>query len=554
MEHVQRRGGRYFLRLRVPPDLADRVGRREIVRRLDTSDYRVARGRAARLHVDVLEIWEQARGGMSNDTALGIREMVNALLAALDETTARVTASRGSRPTMLATAALRAVSDLAEDARADLPRLLREVATAEEESGATARAAAVASTMDVDALTKLEGLLFGLGLRTATKPTPTVLSFLDTTYIVERRLRDDAQRHVIGYVRLFAKATNDKPLGDYKRTDIIKWVRVLEKMRTSYGKRKGDDIKTIEQLLKESRQEQTLNRTTIEKHITHVKAMFLSGNRHHKWCTKDDVEELFFDIPLSANVPGAKPRKSWTIEQLGTLLASPTWSGTRSRREDLTKRHEPGPQVHRDAYWWLPVAALWTGARLEELAQLHHVDLLQDRDGLYYLRIHDGGSRKVKNPHSIRNVPVHQFLVSLGFLDLFRSGGRGRIWPELKAHGRPPSWGALYSSHFTDYRRACGLYERFRDFHSLRRTFISMMRHRAKIHPLTIAAIVGHDDSDAELKKLRQTDDYTDYSIASLAEAVSKLDYAAYGLDSNILTKTAACCGPRGSTRVDEPQ
>ncbi len=79
-----------------------------------------------------------------------------------------------------------------------------------------------------------------------------------------------------------------------------------------------------------------------------------------------------------------------------------------------------------------------------------------------------------------------------------------------------------------------------------------MMRNRAKIDPLTVAAIVGHDDSDPEFQKVQQTNDYTDYSIAALAAAVERLDYAAYGLDIGFLTATAAICSPRGSTWVDE--
>lgn len=489
---------------------------------------------------------------MNGGTADELRWLLEEILGALDASTEARRRDGGRRRSMLATSAINAISDLSEDARAALPGLVRRVREAEGAAGNTARAAALAGAMDPATLGHLRELLGSLGVRTAAVPTPTAMAFLRDTYTDERRLREDAHRHVVGYVTLFARAAGDKPLADYQRQDIIKWVRVLERLRTSYGKRKGDDTKSIPQLIKESEGERTLNRTTIEKHITHLKAFFVAANRHHKWASTDDIEDLFRDIPLSRHVPDARPRKSWTIAQLKDLLASPTWSGTRSRREDVTRRHEAGPQIHRDAYWWLPIAALWTGARLEELAQLQHNDLARDRDGIPYLRIHDEGERKVKTEHSIRNAPVHSFLVALGFLDLFRPGGRGRIWPELKKHGRPPSWGALYSTHFTDYRRECGLYEPLRDFHSFRRTFITMLRTRAGVDALTVAAIVGHDDSEPELRRVQQTNDYTDYSIAALADAIERLDYTAYGVDLSILTRTAAVCGPRGSTRTIE--
>jgi integrase len=204
-----------------------------------------------------------------------------------------------------------------------------------------------------------------------------------------------------------------------------------------------------------------------------------------------------------------------------------------------------------DSYWWLPVLALWSGARLEELAQLQHDDLRQDREGIPYLAIHREGDRTTKNEHSVRNVPLHPFLIELGVLGLFETNKRGRIFPELIKHGRPKSWGGKYSEDFTDYRRRVGLYRKLLDFHSLRRTFITTLRDRYKVDALTVAALAGHDDTDPELRRLRQTDDYTDYSVAGLKDAIDRLDYEALGVDVSPLRRAAAACGPRGSYRTD---
>jgi integrase len=464
----------------------------------------------------------------------------------------RVEPGRPGRPTMLAVVRMNERLDLADDAIAQLPGHFARLSKLEDESGATAQVAAVASAMDPRALAGLQQILDKFGVGAVTRATPTVGRFLADTYTSEKKLQDDARRHIDGYVRLFTRAAGDKPLADYTRADILKWVRNIEKLRTSYGKRKGDDAKTIKQLLKESVGEPTLNTTTVEKHITHIRALFLAARQHYRWCSQDDIKDMFQKIELSDHVPDARLRKPWTTAQLGALLRSPIWTGTRSRRDDRTHRHEPGPQIHRDAYWWLPIAALWTGARLEELAQLHHEDIDKDRNNIPFIRIHDEGDRQLKNQHSVRNVPVHSFLQSIGFLDLFRSKAHGRIWPELKQHGRPPRWGALYSSHFTDYRRECELYESLRDFHSLRRTFVTHLRIRGKVDALTVAAIVGHDDSDPELRKVQQTNDYTDYDCEALRDAIECLDYAVHGLDVGTLKRTAAICGPRDSMRIEK--
>jgi integrase len=531
--------------------LAATLGRKEILRALGTADPRAARIEAARLHVAVLDVWERAR--MSGATEDRLRALLETLLSALDESTEDRRRAAGQRPTMLRTAALRAMTDIAEDTRADLPTLLRGVAEAEAQAGQTARTVAAAESMTPEILTKLETLVRGLGGRLATAPTPKCLAYLDEHFTPERQLREDAQKHVDGYVRLFARVVGDKPMAEYGRADIVRWIGVLSKLKRTVGKSSKDKHKTVAQLLKESLGQPTLNVTTIEKHATHLKAFFLSAQRHYRWCTSDDIEDLFRDIALGSHVPGVKRRRTWTPPLMTALLSSPCWSGTRSAVHDRTRRHEPGPQVHRDAYWWLPILALWTGARLEELAQLQHGDLRYDKDGIPYLAIHREGDRRVKTDHSVRNVPIHSFLVEIGLPGLFDSKASGRIFPELTKHGRPPSWGALYSSHFTDYRRATGLYEEMLDFHSLRRTFITTLRDRYKVDALTVAALAGHDDGDQELRRVRQTDDYTDYSVRGLAEAVGCLDYESLGVDVSPLRRAAAACGPRGSCRVPMP-
>ena len=252
----------------------------------------------------------------------------------------------------------------------------------------------------------------------------------------------------------------------------------------------------------------------------HVKAAFRSAIKHDKFANPSGIDDLFDGIELSESVPRAQKRKIWTVEQLNALFGSPIWSGTRSRRADVTKRSQPGPHVYRDAYWWLPVLALWTGARLEELAQLHHDDLAHDCNGIPYIRINDEGIKRTKTESSVRNVPVHPFLVSIGVLDLFKTGNARskRIFPELKPAGRLEKFGDTYSTHFTDYRRACGLYEKLRDFHSLRRSFITALINTFGVHPLAVAALVGHFDDDDDLfkklEKVKMTALYNDYDIS----------------------------------------
>src|SRR5207249_331618 len=67
------------------------------------------------------------------------------------------------------------------------------------------------------------------------------------------------------------------------------------------------------------------------------------------------------------------------------------------------------------ANYWLPYLALYTGARLEELAQLRVVDV-KIEDGIAYLDIHGLDGRRVKTRSPERKVPLHPELLRIGLL------------------------------------------------------------------------------------------------------------------------------------------
>ena len=353
-----------------------------------------------------------------------------------------------------------------------------------------------------------------------------------------------------GYVRLFAKVLGDKPLNVYVRADILRWVKTLERVRTTYGKGGKDKFKLIEAILMESKGKPTLGVTTIEKHVTHLKAFFLAATRHYRFATSDDVDAMFADIRLGANVPIAQERSIWPVAKLIQLFASPIWTGTRHGLDGGGRRHEAGPWVVLDSHWWLPVLGIFTGARLEELAQLQHSDLLEDTEGRPFFYLNNEGGRRLKNIRSIRGVALHPFLLTLGVTRLFVPGKKGRIFPDLKQAGRPLKWSQQYSEDFTAYRRAVGLYEPLVDFHAFRHTFATAMRTKVGADPGLVGRMVGHQDTP-ELRAFRQTNGYTHYSIADQAMMLERLDWGAQGLDLSHLRRAVEVAGgPTGRVRA----
>lgn len=143
------------------------------------------------------------------------------------------------------------------------------------------------------------------------------------------------------------------------------------------------------------------------------------------------------------------------------------------------KRQEGG---QGEAQYWLPLLALFTGARLSELGQLRVCDVRLDNGGVAYLDIGTSGGRTVKTRISVRKVPVHPELRLLGFLAHVErvktaAGAEATLWPLLKsAKGRART--AAWSQWFGNYlrREPISVNDPRKVFHSFRHLFKDMCR------------------------------------------------------------------------------
>ena len=144
--------------------------------------------------------------------------------------------------------------------------------------------------------------------------------------------------------------------------------------------------------------------------------------------------------------------------------------------------------------YWLPLLGRTTGARLEELCQLHVDDFLQQQ-GISCIRIDDSREgQNLKNSGSRRVLPVHPTLIELGLLryvEEIKTAGAARIFPELE-----PTRGKLGhapSKWFGRYKTRLGITDAKKTFHSFRHTFIDELRD-AGIQDSLIKRMVGHED------------------------------------------------------------
>lgn len=164
-------------------------------------------------------------------------------------------------------------------------------------------------------------------------------------------------------------------------------------------------------------------------------------------------------------------REHWSVEDLRTLFSSPIF--TQGQRP----RGGAG-----EAAFWLPLLALFTGARLGELAALTASDLLTDPEtGIHYLRITEDRALQstVKTRGSRRVVPVHPELLRLGLLRLIAErqdsdGTEALLFPQLKPSDGS-RWGSAWSKWFGSHIRKLGIPPPT-VFHSMRHGFKDALR------------------------------------------------------------------------------
>jgi len=150
-----------------------------------------------------------------------------------------------------------------------------------------------------------------------------------------------------------------------------------------------------------------------------------------------------------------------------------------------------------DAQHWLPLLALFTGARLSELGQLRVCDIGKDDSGISFISIGTSGGRTVKTRTSIRKVPIHPELRLMGFLGYVErrkntAGDQATLWPLLgSAEGRAKT--AAFSQWWGNYqgRKPISITDDRKVFHSFRHLFKDMCRD-AGISEDVHDALTGH--------------------------------------------------------------
>lgn len=258
--------------------------------------------------------------------------------------------------------------------------------------------------------------------------------------IAEGRKRKDTLDQDRKIVELFSEFVGRaRRLDSVGESEVREWRNIVASLPPAFKKRRENRNLTLRQAGERAKALNlpSLSLTTVNKYLSAVSALF-SWACEEGYASKNPCENLYHDLRKGRNRQ-RKRRPPFDSEKLNAILATPLFTGF--HRDG--KEWEPGNCRADDWRFWIPLACLFTGARIGEIAQLR-LDDVKSQSGLPYLLLKEDEEKNQKTKSGAnRPAPIHSKLVEIGFLRFVErqrsraaSDGDDRLFPELVANKR----------------------------------------------------------------------------------------------------------------------
>ncbi|WP_248311413.1 site-specific integrase [Bosea sp. ASV33] len=313
---------------------------------------------------------------------------------------------------------------------------------------------------------------------------------------------------------LFKAICGDRPLSAYQRKDAARFKDQLERLPADYGKAAIYARKSPAEILEidaaSGGKAERLSIRTVKRHVSALSSLWDESIPQGA-----ATDKIFAGFKFPAQQRAQDQRPMWRRSDLAKLFRTPVWSGCKSEG----RRSTAGGLVIRDEKFWLPLIAVFSGARQEEICQLHVEDIRQEQ-GIWLFDINMKPPRKLKNKSAVRLVPIHPELIRLGLLGYVeqqRKAGQVRIFPNLHPGGADGRLGHGFTKWFTRYRRDVEVYEEGRDFHSFRHSATTFL-HQGRVADSIVDRLTGHTTPGETARYTKETD------LGQLKAAIDTID------------------------------
>jgi integrase len=220
-------------------------------------------------------------------------------------------------------------------------------------------------------------------------------------------------------------------------------------------------------------------------------------------------------------------RLPFSTEQLRLIFDAPIYRGCVNDRAGYST---PGQAHPRRGRFWVPLIALFSGMRMNEICQLHVADVHR-LDGVDCFFVTEGPSdadsgKRLKTAASERFVPVHRTLIEIGFMTFVeerRVAGAVRLFSELHKSSTG-YYSDPFSKWFRRFLERAGASREKTCFHSFRHCYRDALREARIDHEVALA--LGGWSSGSGNEGSETAANYgRGYRVATLLEALEKVRY-----------------------------
>ena len=349
---------------------------------------------------------------------------------------------------------------------------------------------------------------------TSKKLSEAIKEFMALGAEMDRWKNDKITGEAEADLKLLIEVLGDRPIASVTAKHALKFRRALTKIPKYRKTRSQYSDRTIKELINDS----TIPKEEFLSNV-YINSLIGACSGLYHWAFSGNYNPF---EALKKKERGADylKRKSFDDSQLLRIFSHENFTGNRPNK------------VYQ---YWSPLIALLGGMRQTEIAQLCLTDIFE-RNGVYGINMTENQpGHTIKTDKSRRFVPIHKELIRLGFMERvehLQKRGEKRLFPELylwetdpnRPKGKKVYVGQTISKWFNGENRfldSLGLTDDKICFHSFRKNFITKMALKG-VPREDRTAIVGHEDGDThdiyitefDYQKLKGFVDSVDFSAA----------------------------------------
>ncbi|MEQ9490089.1 MAG: site-specific integrase [Alphaproteobacteria bacterium] len=364
----------------------------------------------------------------------------------------------------------------------------------------------------------------------STDNSPTILACVDK-FCSEKRVAGDWNDKTFQEMRrafdiFIALVGENQRVASLTKENIRDYRDVLMRLPPNMAKIKDYEKVSVRKVAKENKGP-FLSNAAQHKQFSYVKQFF-------RWSEDQGFvpEDVFGRLSIPRKKKGETNRRPYSTETLNAIFSSPLYTGCKNK----THRSANGKMVIQDGKYWVPLIGLYAGMRLGEIVQLQVSDI-RKTGTTYFIDVNKGldegdDGKRLKTANAVRQIPVHEQLVSFGFLrfveGLRSANPESRLFPEIKP-GKNGIWSDNFSKWWGRYTKKIGVHSPGTVFHSFRHNFTDALR-KANVQDSRAKALLGHADGST-------TAGYGNgYDASDLAEDIARVKY---NLDFSHLCRAA---------------